>query len=520
MAIAIVLTFGAAYGQSPADSAAPAADLPQASIPLADLVTEAESVAARYRDIRADLSADQSTESVAQRVPAIAREIDGRLRESRRIVAQSPSIEMLRSLEGEWSRLRRELSALNRDLTNRVHELERYMAQLNDFAKRWHPTFDAARQANVPSEVLRHIESVVSEIRQAHEAVEKQRARALTIQSRVGVQDSRIDDALAALDQARDKALDRLFFSDSPPIWRITATAESAHTLPGEVLSSFSRQWSALRAYVERQPTRLVLGVSIFTVLAAALLWMRRRARSVPDTPDRVYPSAPVFEMPLAAALVLSVSGSPWIFPQAPRLLWAVVGVLALAPSIIVARRIVRSDLHRLLYALAGFFFLDQLRTLAAAVQFVPRLLFLAEMLGVIVFSLWLVRAMERLDASAAAGSSRKLIKNAAYLALGIASVAFTANVFGYVTFASLLGNTLLQSSYLALFLYAAVEILDGLIAFGLGMPPFAALGTISRYRALVSHRLRRILQWLAVLIWLLAVLQWLLLRDRLFAAA
>src|SRR5918992_1018764 len=111
LVIAIVLMCGSAYGQLASDSAAPAADLPHASIPLADLVTEAESVAARYRDIRTDLSADQSTESVAQRVPAIALEIDGRLRESRRIVAQSPSIEMLRSLEGEWSRLRRELSA-------------------------------------------------------------------------------------------------------------------------------------------------------------------------------------------------------------------------------------------------------------------------------------------------------------------------------------------------------------------------------------------------------------------------
>jgi potassium efflux system protein len=154
-------------------------------------------------------------------------------------------------------------------------------------------------------------------------------------------------------------------------------------------------------------------------------------------------------------------------------------------------------------------------------VQFVPRLLFLAEMLGVAAFSLWLIRTRGKwLESSADAVRSRRLIRSAAYAALAVSSVAFTANIFGYITFASLLGNTLLQSCYLALVLYAAVEILDGLVTFALSLPPFATLGTISRYRALVRRRLRRALQSLAVLFWLLVVLQRLLLRERLFAAA
>jgi small-conductance mechanosensitive channel len=494
-------------------------DVEPTAIPLGDLVTEAESVSARHRDIQADLSADQSTELIAQRLPAIAREIDGRLRESRRIIAQNPSIEMLRGLEGEWSRLRRELAAPNKDLTHRVHELERYIAQLEGFAKRWDQTFAAARETNVPAEVLRSIENVVNEIRQAREAVDKQRARTLTIQNRLGVQDSRVAGALAAVEQARAKALDRLFLSDSPAIWRIVVPAGSAYALPWEALTSISRQAAALRAYVERQPMRLVLGIAVFMVSAAALLWMGRRARAESDV---VSSSSALlaFEMPLAAALLLSLLLSRSIFPQAPRLMWAMLGGLALTAGVVVARRLVRSDLRPFLYALIAFFFLDQLRTLAAAVQFVPRLLFLAEMLGVIVFSLWLARATRgRLEPSAPGARARGLIKNAAYAALIVSSAAFTANIFGYVTFASLLGNTLLQSCYLALVLYAVVEILDGLFSFALSLPPFAALA-ISRYRAVVSRRLRRTLQMLAVLFWFVTVLQRLLIRDQLFAAA
>jgi potassium efflux system protein len=353
------------------------------------------------------------------------------------------------------------------------------------------------------------------------EAVDKQRARTLTIQSRVGVQDFRVADALTIIEQAREKALDRLFVSDSPPVWRLLVSSEAAHALPPEILSSFGRQWSALRVYLEGQAIRLVLCMAIFAVLAAALLWIRRRARAARDPASSVPCAAPAFEMPFAAALLLSLTACRWIFPQAPRLMWGIIGALALVPSMLIARRLLRADLRPLLYVLAGFFLLDQLRTLAAAVAFLPRLLFLAEMLAGAVFSLWLVRARGgRPEASAGGVATRRFIKNAAAVALVISLTAFIANIFGYATFSSLLGNTLLQSCYLALILYAAVEVLDGLVNFALSLRPFAALAAINRYRELVHRRLRRALQTLAVLFWFVAVLQRLLLRDKLFAAA
>ena len=85
---AIVTMAGLAHGQSAPESAPVASEeAPAAAIPLADLVTESESLSEVMRDIRADLSADRIIEEVAQRLPAITREIDGRLRENRKIVS-------------------------------------------------------------------------------------------------------------------------------------------------------------------------------------------------------------------------------------------------------------------------------------------------------------------------------------------------------------------------------------------------------------------------------------------------
>ena len=122
----LVVTAYPVHGQPMTEPTSTAKEIAApAPIPLADISSESETALAFTRDLSSDLSADRSAETVAQQLPAISRGIDGRLRESRKIVAQLPSIEVLRGLEGEWNRLRYELAELNRDLTGRLNELQR-----------------------------------------------------------------------------------------------------------------------------------------------------------------------------------------------------------------------------------------------------------------------------------------------------------------------------------------------------------------------------------------------------------
>ena len=473
------------------------------------------------RDIQSDLSIDRSTDTIAQQLPALTREIDSRLRETRNIVVQSPSIEMLRSLEGELQRLRRELAELNRALSGRLNDLERYVAQLDQLGKIWDETFAAAKESNAPAELLGRIQDVIAQVRQERVAVDKQRARALTMQNRVGVQDARIADALRAVAQARDNMLSRLLLRDSAPIWSRTLLSRGAQELQEESLNSLSTQWAALNAYAERQGIRLALGVVVFVGLAMGLYWTRRRAQGLSVKKNGSTLKMSVFETPIATALLLSLLVSRWIYPQAPRLLWVMLGALALIPSVIIVRRLITPRLRPLLYALIAFFFIDQLRTLAAAVPFLPRLLFLIEMLGAILFSLWLVRSRTRGELwTTETPRARKWTKFAAYVALAVSSTAFIANILGYVTLANLLGNSLLESSYLALILYALVVVLDEFGLMALSLRPLAALSTVSRHRPLLHRRMRRGLELLAIVLWIVGVLQQLLLRDALFNTA
>jgi len=80
--------------------------------------------------------------------------------------------------------------------------------------------------------------------------------------------------------------------------------------------------------------------------------------------------TALVFDMPVSVALMLSFLFSRWIYPQPPRLLWAILGAFAFLPSVIILRRLFERDLYPILYGLVVFYFLDQLRAVAAAIQY------------------------------------------------------------------------------------------------------------------------------------------------------
>ena len=492
-----------------------------APIPLTDVTSEAESVMSALRDIQTDLSSDGTTQAVARQLPRLTREIDGRLRESRKILGQSPSIETLVGLEGEWLRLRRELAELNDALTSRVEDLERYLAQIDQFTRVWNATLAAAKEESAPLEILERIDTVMRELQRGRAAVERERSRTLLIQSRVGVQDARVAEMLRALRRAVEHVLDRLFVRDGVPLWSGAIFSPGAQELQEEGLNSFSTQWTAFATYGERNPARLALGIAVFLALAGAFYWARRRARRLVDEQHPVVPRASIFETPIAAGLLLSLLGSRWIYAQAPRLLWVLLGALALVPSVIIVGRLIMPALRTLPYALIAFFFIDQLRLVAAAVPFLPRLLFRLEMLGAIVLSMWLVRSPARCQLRVSEKAEpRRWTAIVSYAALAVSFAAFLANILGYITLANWLGNGLLQSSYLALVLYALVVVLSELGQMALEARPLAALGGVRRLRELLYCRFRRALHWLAIVLWALGTLQQLLLRDLLFTAA
>jgi potassium efflux system protein len=207
---------------------------------------------------------------------------------------------------------------------------------------------------------------------------------------------------------------------------------------------------------------------------------------------------------------VLSMLASPFIYPNAPQLLQAGLGAAFLWPTTFILKQLLERELRPILYALLLLYLVGLIRTVASPLVYFSRLLYAAELLGALLYCLWLWRA-------AANDPKRELPRHlitVSRIAVCLIVSALIANLLGYVSLSNLVGNTLLRAAFTAMILYGVIKIADGLLLFTLRVPPLALLGFVRNHRARIRRRLRHGLEFLAGLLWLAHVLELLSLRT------
>ena len=122
---------------------------------------------------------------------------------------------------------------------------------------------------------------------------------------------------------------------------------------------------------------------------------------------------------------------SIWIYPGAPQLLWVIVSAGAVVPTVLVLRGLLDPRLLGILNILVVLYFVDQFRALIATLSVLYRVLYLAEMAGVIVYLAILARRMRR-RADIANSRPWRVAYIAVWGAIFLFSITLILNVIGY----------------------------------------------------------------------------------------
>jgi len=516
-----LLVCAASSAGAPAPTNAPSTNATSyRAIPLPEVTTQAESASATLHAIDSDLAADPIVNTVEHDLPVISREIGARLDEHSRLLASNPSLESLRRLVSEWRDLQSELARWKRDLIKRASQLDSALQRLTQLEQSWKVTLDSAQKAKAPAETIDRIQGLANDIQHTRDAVQQRQALVLSLENRIADENEWIGEALDAIGQAREQVLNHLFERDSPPIWSSEMTSPNLQDLSREARESFASQFTALGAYAQRKRSRFVGHAVLFVALLAFFLWAGRRPWVRQAGDPALERAALLFQVPISNSILLSLLLSFWLYPQAPRLLWAFIGAGLLIPTTFILRKLIEPRLFPILNALVALYLVDQCRAILASQAVLSRWLFLLEMLGGISFALWLLWSA-RLAAVPKSGRVRlwKVIRFASWVALLIFSAALISGALGCMNLAKFIGNTFLSSAYLALILYAVVRVADRLVLLALSVRPFSRLKLINRHRALVQHWIRRVLVFAASVLWALFVLESLSLRAPLFRA-
>jgi small-conductance mechanosensitive channel len=518
---------GASHAQQPATAdqkAKPAtAEAPPSAAPvaLADIAAHAESAAADLREIEESLAEDETVEAIAQALPPFLRENEARLREHARILAQRPSLDLLRALERSLQRERSQLGRWSRDINSRAENLERDLARIAAMDKAWTGTLELATGDEAAPELVQRVRALLSVAGRVRAALEKERARTLRLQSRVTAQEVRLAEAIAGTRAARETALTRIFRRDSPPIW--SPKVPQARDETGlERQRSLSVQRSAFDDYVSRQSGAFLAHGGLFLLLCAGLYWARRKTVAWAGEDADLQRVAAVFAWPVATALVLALMASRWFYPDGPRVLWVIIGAAALVPTALVLRLLLDRALRPLLYLIVTLFFVDQVRAVTASMTYIPRALFIAELLGAALVLLWFLRSGRLASYRPAPDESpsARTVRAGTEIACVVLAASAAANAVGYVTLGNLVGTAALRGAYLGIILFTIIAILDGLVTIALRLRPLTLLGMVRSHAALLRRRVRRVFVWIALALWSLYLLDRLAVRDTLLGGA
>src|SRR5258708_37304052 len=226
---------------------------------------------------------------------------------------------------------------------------------------------------------MQSIQNVVGYIERTRQAVDSSREPGLTWQGRLSEQEARVRTALSSVEQEQNGALKSLLVRDRPPIW--SGEISLGREWEKQSGASFSSQLKASTAFAKQHPFDFLVHALLIVLIATALQLVRRRMRKVTEQKPDLQRAAPVIDLPVSMAFVLSLLSVAPIYPQAPRFLQAIMGIAALIPTVLVLRKLLQPNSYPILSALVVMYLVSQLRLLAVSLPHTGRFLFLCHIL-------------------------------------------------------------------------------------------------------------------------------------------
>ncbi len=413
------------------------------------------------------------------------------------------SVQRLESLERHWLLKERALSQTRAEIARATNTASEDAAELALLRAAWQAT---GAQLYLSPALVQRSEELVVQIDRAQTMLADPLAKLLDLGRKSNALSAQVQKGVAVVVREVAEQDRRLVTMDTPPLWQAIREADALEPVGTglrrsiEIETAFARDFDAAHA-------RLLPLLGGFAVgLLPLIFWLRRRARKLVAAGQLGESALHALARPWAAWLLLVAAGAVLYGLQGPNLRQQLVMLLAWIPVLGLLQRRMLSVIGPWAYLSAIFYFLNVVVSLLVGNPLLFRLLLLGINLLMLLTLGWHILRSRRTVDEGEVQFQASTWHVVAWLACGVLAVAAASNLFGNISLSTMLVSATLESSYVALAMYAGSKVLLALLQVTLAGPRFARVS--ARYASSLLPAVVNLGRALLVVGWLLFTLQ------------
>jgi potassium efflux system protein len=469
---------------------------------LAEILSAAEAHDTAILAIHGRLQDDPRIDALAAKTDEIQKMFTETRDAARNATADKAGLYELADLRLVIRRSNDQIGAAVDELAAKAKALDADLDQLASSERKWQKLLDAARQRQAPPDLLERFRSIAPIDAALAQNVRAHRDKILGALSRAAGLHDEMSAMSAELDAQGEKMLLGMQAARGVPIWEVHPRPDEFDRVQGVASTGAKR---GLHYLYTHALALLVIGALAFGLSYGLIATSRARIARDAETDRRARRTVELFRLPGVAASVVTLLALIMHAPAAPLIFYDLMWSLLPIPAAILARKLLGPQIGLSLYTLAVTVMSVSLLGALDLLPLTSRLLVLTQCLALgTALGVDLRRGgIERAFPSVAPATIHRIV----IVAIALLVLSIITNVFGYLGASRTLRNGVLGALGFGMVLAVIRYLVYGLIL-ALMQTRMARRLRIVRYQSFAVQRAaNRLLNWAAVLAWLIGVL-------------
>lgn len=482
------------------------------AIPLQEVVVRAEESSQLVNDIIDRISQLPELEAEEQQLRLRQELLFQEARATERALVSSPDLSELWRQEQSWNHHRVENGKMRGQLGRRASNLTDEIQLLDTQLTRWQAMLQQTAETEDLKEVFARIRAARDDIQIIKDQLAGRQRKLVILENQISQQAELIAYVLDLIGEARRQFEGSILVQNSYPLWDRRAYQQTYQTLTFNFGSSFLNDLRSSQQLIRLYNPWVIVSALLF-ILSIVLVFILRRTEQIKDETQKLG----ILKYPVSMALpVLLFSVIIFNHTSLPLGIINLLTLVMIIPILRITTLLIESSFKPLLYAFLAVLLIDVLRKLITASLPTERLILAiaaAAAIGVFAWPAFKLRQQKFTQQTLAL----RIAIPGVWLMILLLTISLLANILGYLKLAEVILEGALFSCFLAIVLLTGVRAAGVVIALLLRSPGAGRIAIFRLHGSAIQAGYGRVLAAVALLVWLVAALEFFTIRDHIF---